>query len=68
MVTALRYWKTDFSLIIYSPSSTNPENLVKISLVDFETTGLTGILKIIFLKRNRSRTYCWTSLDKHAAG
>jgi len=48
------YWKTDFSLIIYSPSSTNPENLVKISLVDCETTGLTGILKIIFLKETEA--------------
>jgi len=49
------YWKTDFSLIIYSPSSTNPENLVKISLVDCETTGLTGILKIIFFKKKQKQ-------------
>ena len=34
--------KTNFRLIIYSYGSTNPEHLVKIGLVDFEITGLTG--------------------------
>ena len=46
------YWKTSFRLIIYSHSSTNPENLAKISLVNFETICLTKIV----IKRNRSRT------------
>jgi len=32
-------------LINYSHSSTNPKNLAKIGLVDFEIIGLTGIVK-----------------------
>jgi len=46
--------KTNFRLIIYSRSFTNPEKLVKIGPVDFEIIGLTGIVKI---KKNKSRTY-----------
>jgi len=44
--------------IIYSHSSTNPENLAKIGPVNFEThvIGLTGIVKIN-KKRNSNRTY-----------
>jgi len=38
--------KTNFRLIIYSRSFTNPEKLVKIGPVDFEIIGLTGIVKI----------------------
>jgi len=37
--------KTIFRLIIYSHSSTNPENLAKIGRVDFQITGPTGIVK-----------------------
>jgi len=38
--------KTKFRLIIYSHSSTNQENSVKIDPADSEITGLTGIVKI----------------------
>jgi len=38
-------------------SSTNPENLATIGLVDFEIIGLTVIVKNIKLKKNSSRTY-----------
>jgi len=41
----LRDQKTNFRLIIYSHSSTNPEKLAKTSPVDFEIAGLTGIVK-----------------------
>jgi len=37
--------KTDFMLIICSHSSTNPENLAKISLADVEMIGLKGFVK-----------------------
>jgi len=43
-------------LIIDSHSSTNPENLAKIGQVDFETIGLTGIVKNKKI-RNSSKTY-----------
>jgi len=42
MATSLEGSKTNFGLVIYSYGSINPENLVKIGLVDFEITGLTG--------------------------
>jgi len=38
--------KTDFRLTVYSHSSTNPENLAKIGLVNFEIIGLAGIANI----------------------
>jgi len=37
--------KTNFTLIIYSHGSTNPEKLAKIGPVDFEIIGLTEIVK-----------------------
>jgi len=37
--------KTNVGLIIYSHSSTNPENLAKSGLIDVEITGLTEIAK-----------------------
>jgi len=37
--------KTSFTVIIYKHSSSNPANLVKISPVDSEITGLTEIVK-----------------------
>jgi len=37
--------KTNFTLIIYSYGSTNPEKLAKIGWVDFEIIGLTEIVK-----------------------
>jgi len=37
--------KTNFRLIVYSRSSTKPENLAKIGSVDVEITALTGIVK-----------------------
>jgi len=45
VATALEGLKTKFRLIIYSHISTNPVNLVKIGLVDFEIIGLIGIVK-----------------------
>ena len=42
----LRIRYTNFRSFIYSHSSTNPTNLVKIGLVDVETIGLTEIVKI----------------------
>jgi len=41
----LRNKKTNFSLITNSHSSTNPRNLVKIGLTEFEIIGLTEIVK-----------------------
>ena len=40
--------KNNFRPLIYGQSSTNPENFVKIGLVDVEITGLTEIIKIYF--------------------
>jgi len=37
--------KTNFRLIIYSHSSTNPENLAKIGPADFKIAGLAEIVK-----------------------
>ena len=46
VVTANSLWlsKTNFRLIIYGHSSTNPANLAKIHLVDFEIIGVKGIV------------------------
>jgi len=41
---SLRNQKSNFRLIIYSCISTNSENLVKISLIDFEMIGVTEIV------------------------
>jgi len=41
----LRDQETNFRLIICSHSSANPEKLANISLVNFEITGLTEIVK-----------------------
>ena len=45
MATFSRDLKTSSGLIIYSRSSTNPENLIKIVQVDSEIIVLTGIVK-----------------------
>jgi len=37
--------ETNFLLIMYSRTSTNPQNLAKIDLVDFEIIGLTEVVK-----------------------
>jgi len=37
--------KTNFRLIIYSHSPSDPENLARIGLVDFEITGLREIVE-----------------------
>jgi len=44
--TSLERSKNDYQigLVVYSP--TNSANMAKIGLVDFEITGLTGIVKI----------------------
>jgi len=44
--TSLEDRKTNFRLITYSGSPTNPENLAKFGSVDFEITGPTEITKI----------------------
>jgi len=44
---ATHIWKsggTNFRFTIYSHSSTNPENLAKIGLVDLEIIGLTAVV------------------------
>jgi len=45
MATSLEESKNNFRLIIYSRSFSDPENLAKIGLVDFEIIGLTRIVK-----------------------
>ena len=52
----LRDRKTNFRSFIYSNSSTNPANVVKIVLVDVEIIGLTEIVenKIIRNRQNIS--------------
>ena len=49
----LRDRKTNFRLVIYSHSSTNPENLAKIGLVVVEIIGLTRIVKNIDKQKQR---------------
>jgi len=49
--------KTNFTLIIYSHGSTNPEKLAKIGPVDFEIIGLTEIVKT-----KQHIAYCLPSL------
>jgi len=44
-MVALGDRKTNFRLVVYIRSSTNPENLAKMGLVYFEITGLTEIVK-----------------------
>jgi len=46
--------KIYFRRIIYS--STNPENLAKTGLVDFEITGLTKIVKDKIIKKQKQKT------------
>ena len=48
--------KTNFRLIIYSHSSTNPENLAKIGPVILEIIGLILIGIVKNKERNRRRT------------
>jgi len=42
---SLRDRKTNFTLIIYSHSSTNPENLAEVGPVNFQIIGLMGIVQ-----------------------
>jgi len=44
MAMSLETLKNNFRLITYRHSSTNNANLAKIGPVDFEITGLTGIV------------------------
>jgi len=56
--------KSDFTLIIYSLSSTNRENLANIDAVDFEMTGLTGIVRPkIYINKDENET-----VAEHMAG